>query len=204
MNSSQQLPPNYLDDIAPKPQKTPFIVGRKYQLVFIGIIAVILVIIVSVTVGAITSSRKEPWEQLSARIATTKEVAESSQGKIKNSQLRSTNSNLKIALTNAQRDLTAPLTTAGVNPDPTKLSQSVMQAESSAPILERLEDARLNAKYDSAYAREMRYQVTKLLTVLRQLYNSSSNEMNKTYLKTTFDNLQPVEKSLSEFSASNE
>lgn len=202
MNSSQQLPPNYLDDIAPKQQKTSFVMGKKRLLVFIGIIVVILIIIVSMLLGALTTSRKEPWEQLAARLTATSEVVESSQGKIKNSQLRSTNSNLKISLTNAQRDLAAPLASANVNP--AKLSKSVAEAESSALMLERLEDARLNAKYDSTYAREMSYQLANLLTVLRQLYNASTSETNKAFLITTFDNFKPVQKSLSEFSASNE
>ncbi len=202
MNPSQQLPPSYLDEIAPQVQKRSFLQNRTRLFVLIGIIAVIIVIILSVTVTAVNSSRKGPWERLAARLAATTKVAESSDNKIKNSQLRSINSNVKISLTNTQRDLAIPLATAGVAA--AKLPASVLAAESSDAMVARLEDARLNAKYDSTYAREMSYQLANLLTLLKQLYSSSSNESNKTFLKTTYDNFAPVQKSLSEFSASNE
>lgn len=202
MNPQQQLPSDYLDQIAPKANKRSFTLSKTRLIVFIGIIAVILIIILSVTVGAISNSKKEPWETLDARLTSTVAVVASSDGKIKNSQLRSTNSNLKISLTNTQRDLAAPLLTAGVNAK--KISASVTTTESSTAMLARLEDARLNAKYDSTYAREMSFQLSNLLTLLKQIYSSSSNEANKTFLEATYNNLEPVQKSLSEFSASNE
>lgn len=202
MNPQQQLPPDYLDQIAPRPAKHSFVLSKTRLIVLVGIAAVIVVIILSVVVGAISNARKEPWERLSARLTATSEVVDSSSGKIKNSQLRSTNSNVKISLTNAQRDLATPLKAMSI--DPKKLSTSITTAESSEAMLARLEDARLNAKYDSTYAREMSYQLSNLLTLLQQTYSSTSNLSNKTFLKTTYDNFQPVQKSLSEFSASNE
>lgn len=202
MNPQQQLPTDYLDQIAPQSAKSPFMFSKKRQIIFIGIIAIIIVIILAVVASSIGNAKKAPWERLSARIAATSEVATSSEGKIKNSQLRSINSNVKISLTNTQRDLAAPLLTIGI--DTKKTPQSVLAAESSVAMIARLEDARLNAKYDSTYAREMSFQLSNLLTLLRQLYNSSSNQLNKDFLKTTYDNFEPVQKSLADFSASNE
>ncbi|MFZ1302105.1 MAG: hypothetical protein WAQ27_06060 [Candidatus Microsaccharimonas sp.] len=202
MNPQQQLPPSYLDEIAPQATKTSFLANKTRLFIFIGLIAIIIVVILGVTVSAISSSKKEPWERLAARIAATKEITQSSEGKIKNSQLRSINSNVKISITNTERDLAAPLLTAEVKA--AKLSPSVLASESSAAMLTRLEDARLNAKYDSTYAREMSYQLSNLLTLLRQLYTSSSNASNKAFLETTYNNFEPFQKSLAEFSASNE
>lgn len=202
MNPQQPLPPNYLDEIAPQTPKHSFILNKTRLFILIGIIAVIIVIILSMTVSAITSSKKAPWERLAARVTATSEIAESSEGKIKNSQLRSINSTIKISLTNTQRDLTAPLLTANV--EVKKISPSILAAESSTKMAARLEDARLNAKYDSTYAREMNYQLSNLLTLLSQLYASSSNESNKAFLKTTYDNFEPMQESLSLFTASNE
>ena len=202
MNPQQHLPPNYLDQIAPKALKRSFMMNKTRLFVFGGIIAVIVVIILSITAGAISNARKEPWERLSARLAATGQVVESSTGKIKNSQLRSTNSNVKISITNAQRDIAAPLAAIGIKAD--KLPSSITKTESSDAMLARLEDARLNAKYDSTYAREMSYQLSNLLTLLKQMYASTSNPSNKNFLQTTYNNFAPVQKSLSEFSASNE
>jgi len=202
MNPQQQLPPNYLDEIAPQAVKRSFVLGKTRLIILVGILAIILVCILVAVVGQINASRTQPWERLAARLATTSEIAASSERKIKNSQLRSINSNVKISLTNTQRDLAKPLTTIGINS--AKLTPSVVSAESGKEMLARLEDARLNAKYDSTYAREMSFQLSNLLTLLRQLYSASSNTANKSFLQTTYDNFAPVQKSLSEFSASNE
>lgn len=202
MNPQQQLPPDYLDQIAPTVAKRSFRFSKTVLILLFAAIAIIVVIILAVGASAVSNAKKEPWEQLAARLAATTEVADSSEGKIKNSQLRTINSNVKISLTNTQRDLAAPLLTASVNV--AKLSPSVVQEESSEEMLARLEDARLNAKYDSTYAREMNYQLSNLLTLLSQLYNSSSNADNKAFLETTYNNFEPIQKGLSQFSASNE
>ncbi len=202
MNPQQPLSPDYLDQIAPQTLKHSFMLNKTRLIIFVGIIAIILVIILALVIGAINNQRKEPWERLSFRLAATSEIAESSQGKIKNSQLRSTNSTLTISITNAQRDIAAPLEIVGI--DTTEPSPAIVTSESSADMLARLEDARLNAKYDSTYAREMSFQLSNLLTLLRQIYSSSSNDINRTFLKTTYDNFEPLQKSLAEFNASNE
>jgi predicted outer membrane protein len=202
MNPQQQFSPSYLDEIAPQAPKRSFMPNGKMFIVLIGIVAIVVVAILAIVANQISNSKIEPWERLSARLTTTSAIAASSDGKIKNSQLRSTNSNIKLSLTNAQRDLGAPLKTIGITA--TELTPSVVKSESGTEMLARLEDARLNAKYDSTYAREMSFQLANLLTLLRQLYNSSNNEMNKTFLMNTYNNFEPVQKSLSDFSASNE
>ena len=202
MNPQQELPPNYLDEIAPQAQKHSFILGKTQLIILIGIIAVVIISIIAVVVGQISNGRLEPWERLSARLTSTSAIVQSSNGKIKNSQLRSTNSSLSLLLTNTQRDLATPLTTMGIKSE--KLSASVVASESSDEMIARLEDARLNAKYDSTYAREMSFQLSNLLTLLRQMYSSSSSETNKAFLTATYNSVEPIQKSLSEFSASNE
>ena len=202
MNPQQQLPPNYLDEIAPQAAKRSFVLGKTRLILLAGVLAIVAVCILIAVVNQMNASRVGPWERLTARLATTNAVASSSERKIKNSQLRSTNSNVKISLTNTQRDLAKPLATIGINAE--KLTPSIVKSESGEAMLARLEDARLNAKYDSTYAREMSFQLSNLLTLLRQLYSSSSNPDNKAFLETTYNNFEPVQKSLSEFSASNE
>jgi signal transduction histidine kinase len=202
MNPQQELPPNYLDEIAPQTQKRSFVINKTRLIVLIGILAVVIMSVLALIVGQINSARVQPWERLTARLASTDKIVGSSEGKIKNSQLRSTNSSLNILLTNTQRDLATPLATIGINSK--KLMPSIISDESSDEMLARLEDARLNAKYDSTYAREMSYQLSNLLTLLQQLYSSSSNAKNQDFLQTTYDNFAPVQKTLSEFSASNE
>lgn len=193
---------DYLNQIAPHtPNKSPFKFG--FRTVILGAIAaVILVIILVAIVSAINSSKKGPWEQLSAKLTTTQAVVDSSTVRLKNSQLRSLNSDLKLYLTNTQRDLATPLGLLDINP--AKLPESVTTKENSTGITERLEDARLNAKFDSTYAREMSYQLATIQALYLKLYKSTGNTKTKAFLDNSYKNLGPTQKSFAEFSASNE
>lgn len=202
MNPSNQAPLDYLNQIAPtEAKRAPFKLGPKLFVV-VGVVLVLVVIILSVTVTSINDSRRSPWQTLSARLDTTEKVATAAAGNIKNSQLRSLNSDVKIYLTNTKRDLQAPLAAQSIKPN--ELPASITTKEANSGMTSRLETGRLNAKYDSTYAREMSYQLATVLTLLQQLYASSSSPANKTFLKTAYDNLAPTQKAIADFSASNE
>ena len=202
MQPSGQTPLDYLNQIAPKPQK-PAIFRAGWRLyALIGIALVILVIIISVVASSLSASRIAPWQTLTARLASTEQIATSATGNLKNSQLRSLNSELKLYITNTNRDLQPINTSIGISA--AKLPASVVQKESNAAMTARLEDGRLNAKYDSTYSREMGYQLSTVLTQLQQLYASSGSETNKVFLKSAYDNLLPTQQAIADFSASNE
>lgn len=202
MNPQQnQTPVDYLNQIAgPAQKKLPFRFTLKT--VILAAIAVLIVILaISTIAGAINSSRKEPWEQLSARLAATTTVVANSSSLIKDSQLRSLNSNLKLYLENTTIAIETPLTKIGV--DSKKLPESVTKKVDSAGVTGRLEDGRLNAKYDSTYAREMSYQLATILSLYQKLYESSSAE-TQVFLKSSYDNLLPTQQALVKFSSSTE
>lgn len=202
MNPQQQAPLDYLNQISTSSTK-PARFGLTLRTVIIGAAAVVvLIIIMAIIVSFISNTRKTPWEQLSARLAVTSQVANDATTVLKSSQLRSLNSDLKLYLTNTTRDLETPLAQNGVNAK--KLSPAVVTKENNTGITGRLEDARLNAKYDSAYAREMSYQLATILALYQTLYSSSGNTEIKTYLKTSYDNLLPTQKALADFSDSSE
>ncbi len=197
-----QTPLDYLNQIAPQAPKKPVFALNLRTIIFGLIIFLVIVIIIANVGAALSNARKEPWEQFAAKLAATTEVVDSSSGKIKNSQLRSLNSDLKLYLTNTQRDLATPLKAFDVNP--AKLPASVTKKESSAAMLERLENGRLNAKYDSTYAREMSYQLATTLALLQKLYKSNVGPQTKAYLSDAYSNLAPTYEAVSDFSASNE
>ena len=197
-----QTPLDYLNQIAPQaPKKAAFTLNFRFVLLMLLVFIVLIVIIANIG-NALSNATKGPWQQYAAQLAATTEIVDGSSGKIKNSQLRSLNSDLKIYLTNTQRDLATPLQQLGINPS--KLPDSIMKKESSEAILARLEDGRLNAKFDSTYAREMSFQLAKTLALLQQLYKSNVGPQTKQFLKGAYDNLAPTYKTVSEFSASNE
>jgi len=192
-----QNPGDYLNQIAPQaPKKSVFTFGIK-QLLIIGAALVLLVIILSVVVGALTGGKKEPLERLSARLTATQAIVTAAKPNLKSSELRSLNSNLDLYLTDTNREITAPLLSAGI--DIKKLSKNIVASESTADLSTRLEDARLNAVFDRTYAREMAYQLGTLITLMSQTYNSTSNAELKTFLKSAYDNLKPTQESFANF-----
>lgn len=192
-------PVDYLNQIAPQsPKKSPFSFGIK-QVLVIGAALIVLVIILSLVVNAFATGQKEPLEQLSARLTATEKVAVDAQANLKSSKLRSLNSNLKLYLTNTNRDIGTPLLAAGVNIK--KLSEKVVVAESTKALEGRLVDARLNGVFDRTYAREMTFQLGTIMTLLSETYNASSSPTLRTFLKSAYDNLEPTQESFANFSA---
>lgn len=196
-----QTPLDYLNQIAPQtPKPARFTFSFKWVVVA-AILVIILVCILAAVVSSINSSRKQPWQQLSARLTATQAIANDATSKLKNSQIRSLNSDLKLTLTNTQRDITDPLLSLEI--DSTKLPTSVTTQENGDAITKRLEDARLNAKFDSTYAREMSYQLATILSLYQELYTSSSQN-TKVLLETSYTNLLPTQQGFANFSAANE
>lgn len=203
MNPQQnQTPLDYLNQIAPKEQKPGFFQLSMRTVLFGAGILVVLVIIIALVVGALSNAQKEPWQQLSVRLDVTATAANDATTKLKNSQLRSLNSDLKLYLSNTTRDLAEPLAKRGI--EAKKIPASITAKENGTGMADRLEDARLNAKYDSTYAREMSYQLATLLALYQELYAGGGSDATKTFLTTAYDNLQPTQKALESFSAANE
>jgi len=201
-NQPQPTPtqsPDYLNQIAPQaPKVLPFKFGPKL-FILIGAALVILVIIGAIVINLITSAQREPLETLSARLTTTQTITNDAQENLKSTQLRSLNSNLAIYFTNTLRDISAPLTSNGI--DTAKLPDSIIKAESGDAIAERLENARLNAVFDRTYAREMTYQLGTTLTLMKQIRDSTSSSSLRTFLDTAITNLEPTQASFASFDA---
>lgn len=193
---------DYLNQIAPEAPK-PAGFGLNIKTVaLIGGALIVLVIIISIIAAAAGNNPKSDWERLSARLSATEAVTAKANTLIKNSQLRSTNSNLKLYITNTKRDLAPILVEKGI--DVEKLPENTVAKENGTGMTERLETGRLNAKYDSTYAREMSYQLGTILALYQRLNSSSRSTADKEFLATAFENLKPTQESIANFSASNE
>jgi len=196
-----QTPLDYLNQIAPEMPKKPGFGLNLRTVVFFGGIAVVLVIILVIIVSVVTNASKEPWQQLSVRLATTQTITDDATKKLKNSQIRSANSTLNLYLTNTQRDLAPILKSQNIIIK--EIPASIKTSEAGTAMIARLEDGRLNGKFDSTYAREMNYQLSRLISLYQELYNTSSGS-TKTYLNESYKNLVPIQKTIADFSASNE
>jgi len=202
MQPNQQPPiysVDYLNQIAPKaPKKQLF---TRMHLIVAGGLSVLIIGIIVIGLVASGSSTSGPSQTLAARLITTETIVGDSQANLKSTELRTLNSNLKIYLTNTNRDIVAPLTKTGVNAS--KIDPKILAKESGTVITDRLEDARLNAVFDRTYAREIAFQLEKIVVLMRQLYDSTNDASLKSFLEGAYTNLEPTQQAFSAFNAAN-
>lgn len=193
---------SYLDQIAPKTEKTnPIQQLRPVHMIVGGALLIVLIMII---VGVVSAAMRGPLnnlERLAARLQTTATLAGDATEVLKSSELRTLNSNLKIFLTNTNRDITEPFASVGVNVK--SVNKSIAASESGIEIAQRLEDARLNAVYDRTYAREMAYQLDTILALMKKSYDSIGKQSVKDVLETSYANLAPVQEAFADFNATN-
>ena len=197
---NKALDVDYLNQIAPQSAKKFQLNQRKLIIGAIAGVVLLFVITVFALIGMARTSDK-PLQQLAARLQSTEKIVGDAQSKLKSTELRSLNSNLKIFLTNTNRDITAPLADQKINT--AKLDKTIVAEEVRTDITDRLEDARLNAVYDRTYARELSYQLETITTLIEQIKSSTSSQSLQTFLDNTSTNLQPTQKAFADFNASN-
>ena len=197
--SAPETNPDYLNQIAPKPQKKSLI--PKSKPVMIGIIAVGFLVLITIVglMASMSGSNIGDSERLAARLQSTQNIIDSARTNVKNHQLRKTNSDLTAYLANTLRDLTPIM--ANHNIKINSLSKTVINAESDSKILATLEDARLNAIYDRIYASEMAHQLDITLILIQKIYKSTSDSSLKSVLSGAYKSIQPTQKQFENFNA---
>lgn len=138
-------------------------------------------------------------QTLATRMDVLQGIVSKSQKNIKSNKLRNTNSSLSIFLTNANRDIEAPLENNGV--DIKKLDKKIQQQEKAdgEALTKKLDDAQLNAVFDRTYASEMSYQLSTIETLMKSIYKSTKSKSMKDYLQATDSNIAPIIKQLNDF-----
>lgn len=195
--SNGQAPLDYLNQIAPQaPKKSAFELSLG-KVIIIGVILIVFVIVLSLVLNTASSSGKEPWQRLSARLETTTTLANDARLNIKSSKLRSLNSDLTLYLTNTTRDLSKIIETKEIQL--AKTPTSIINEESGDAVAGELEDARLNNIYDMTYAREMSYQLSRVIALLEAIAKTASGS-DKDFLQTAHNNLLPIYTSIQAYS----
>jgi hypothetical protein len=186
---------DYLNQIAPQAPKSKLPLTKKQLIIFgiLGIAVIVVMILVIVSGGG----GKKNEQQLAARLISTETIAGDASSKLKSTSLRALNSNLKIYLTNTNRDIAAPLAKDDINV--AKLDKTILSKESGADITARLEDARLNGVYDRTYAREIAYRLATTVALMKKIQGSTSNKTLEKILASALINLEPTQKAFAEF-----
>jgi type II secretory pathway pseudopilin PulG len=190
---------DYLNQIAPKPQKKSLI--PKNKPIMVGVIAVGFLILITIVglVASLAAGNISDTERLAARLQATQDIVNSATNNIKDHQLRASNSNLDTFLTNTLRNLTPILAKNNIKIN--NLSKSALSAESNTKILTTLEDARLNAIYDRIYASEMANQLDITIILMQKINTNTSDSSLKTVLNTAIESFQPTQKQFADFNA---
>lgn len=162
-----------------------------------GLLVALLVLILS-----LTNSGSGPTQKMitfAARVQSLEKITADAQKNIKSNDLRGTNSNLTLFLTNTDQGMTTPLKNNNV--DVKNLDQNIVKSEKTDgdALTAKLEDARLNAVFDRTYAREMSYQLSALRSLMSSIYTSSGSKSLKDFLQTTDNTLVPIQKQLTTF-----
>ncbi len=200
MNQDEaNYPIDYLNQIAPQAPKKSML--SRTQFIIIAVVSALVLLTVILVIATASGGSIEPAKQLAARLQGTQKIVESAQPKLKSTQLRTLNGSLASYLATINSDIAAPLLKDGVTV--AKLDKKLLARESGTDITNRLEDARLNAKYDRIYAIEISTQLEKIMGSMRQVYDSTTNKSFKLYLGGAITNLEPTQKQFSEFNAAN-
>lgn len=205
MNSNNRQtadPLAYLNQIAPKKsRKMDFLNDKKIRIIAILIGAALITAVFIVIAGVVSKNDGGISSHLAAKLLSTEDTVDKATSILKNTELRALNSNLKIYLTDTNRDIKTILSDEGIIVS--KISDEIKSAESNTEILATLEEARLNAIYDRIYANEMAYQLNTILTMMREIQTSTKNSDMRDFLTSAIKNLEPTQIQFANFNAVN-
>jgi len=184
----QPISSTYLDQIA-----TPQTAGKglmTHKIVVIGgiIVALMFLLITMSAISSAASAGPNSIKRLSARLDSVQKITESATPIIGSSKLREYNSILKLSLIGIIHDIEPVQAANGIKPK--SIDKNIVASESNTKALASLEDARLNAVYDRAYAREMTYQLDRVLSLMTQIGKQTNKVATKKFINDSIVNLQ--------------
>ncbi len=191
---------DYLDTIAPPP-RGPKLFSGSFTWILIGMAILFMfgVGIISLFSG---KSNTTTAQTLYDRYDYYLKAVPNYHRYIKSSKLSGTDSDFKIFITNAQRDLIEPMSTNGLilkNLDKTIRANQKAYIDA---IIAKLEDARLNATLDRNYASEMAYQAQAMIVMYNTMAKSTSKSISDN-AKKALPTVTSIQKAFADFKESN-
>lgn len=190
---------SYLDSIAaPAKQNTlnPFVLWG-----IIGSILLVLALFIIFLLNAGGPSNAESFTTYAHRIQALSKLTSNSKKTIQSTELRALNATTGSVLGTAIQESSSVLSAVELKQLPTAAKDSPVTTEFGT-LDTKLNDARLNVKYDIVYAREVGYQLAKIRAELNTLYKASKSKSLRAYLEKTDGNLKPLVSQYNEFNNS--
>lgn len=175
-----QFNPSYLDQIAAPPQQkkaNPLLLWSMIGGVLLA--AVIFIMLLS------SNSAPSPTQRITdllTRTQSLKTTVQDNAENIKDSKLRASNSSLASILSGMENEFTTYLASTGIK-SPKAAKDSPIVGEFTT-MSEKLEDARLNERFDTVYTREVSYQIKQIRSEFTIVYNDiKSKEFQETLVE---------------------
>lgn len=190
---------NYLNQISAsvRPTKKPrhgLLGSPIFKVIFIGIIAFIIIIIVGSIFSSGRASVESQTVSLKLHLDNTLEVISTYQPSVKSSDLRSSSASLYSVLLNTSRELTAYLTDTYNYKD----NSSSYQTESDNANLNRdaldssLMNAKINGILDQIYMSKLSYEISVIMSEESTIYSAAKNETLKSLLSNSYSSLETL------------
>ena len=195
----------YLNQISVKPAAAPQagFFDKKTKLIAIILGAVFLLAIILMIVSSASKPSSEPTEtseltRVYYQSLALEQTVSTYNKQVKSSDLRSTGASLASLLAEIRSTTGDYMTSVLGLKAPTNTNNmlaadlKVIEATNTA-----LETARLNGILDRKYASELSYQISRLILFEHSAANKTSNSQLKSYLESSQDSLETINKSLS-------
>ncbi len=197
--SSEPIPANYLDQISAPAGKS----GPSNKL-FFGVIiggAILVIIAVLLLMSSGGGGKQISVERLSLRLQNLQSISKDSHKNIKSTQLRALNSRLTTQLTDINREIAAPLASAGITAKTIDKKTSSQEAKLKTDIMAALDDSRLNATFDRDYSREMSFQMENTAILMDSIFKSTKSKSLKDFLSKSYPDFSALQKEFASYSS---
>lgn len=175
---------------APTAHKPPPRINLRLMTIGLSIaIALSLGALLLMTSGDSTQTLQQ---RLSARNTSLLKVLADGQKNITNDDLRKFNSELTLVLTGDAANVQSVLKIAGA----IKIDKTITAEESNAQTLQKLIDAKLNGRYDTAYKQVLSTQLESLSELLRELYGATTSRSLREATNTQYKHVTTYRKQL--------
>ncbi len=194
---------DYLNQLAGSPAASRTVTPPNQKIILIGV-GLFLALSLAIFL-LIFSNQKGPAgppaaQTLYTTIFNNAQIAKESDKNIKDSTLSGINSSYNSQLLNDLTALKEPLAKGGINTK--NLERDAKDKKAYDKTLQKLNDARLNAVFDHAYASELNYEIQSIMMLMQKIEKYSHNKALVNYVKKDISNYKTIKEALKQYNDS--
>lgn len=189
---------DYLNQIAAKPPQRGLSPRVRTLLIGLGVALVVVL-----GLSAFLNRGEGTTDQairLAVRISHDQTLARDAQNRLTSGALRGLNSSLSLTLADLGRDLNPIAEQHKIDLD--KPREPFGSQESVANLMAELEEAQLNVKFDSVYAKSMALRLQQNIYLAQTILAKSRTDSLRTLAQKAVDNLTQLQERFAKFQAS--